>query len=76
MRSSVDFAKLGFARCPRCANSQAYVTRMTPAVQDPNAEVLSCHCGKCAHRFEVVVQGRLKPALAASDRTLLQALPR
>ena len=76
MSGFVQAARFGFARCPRCANHEAYVTRMEPAIQDPNAEILSCHCGKCAHRFEVIVQGRLEPAPLAADRTLLQDLAR
>ena len=42
--------------CPRCNNKDAYVTRLEPATQSPTVDIVSYHCGKCAHLFEAMIE--------------------
>ena len=45
-----------FATCPRCANKDAYVMRSEPAFQSQTADIIHCHCGKCGHMFQQLVE--------------------
>jgi len=44
--------------CPRCNNKDAYVTRLEPAIESLTADIIACHCGKCSHMFEEMVERR------------------
>jgi hypothetical protein len=48
--------------CPRCNNRDAHLISLEPAIQNPTVDILSCHCGKCAHIFEQMVE-RQTPAV-------------